>query len=498
MRASPVLSDFVDSLVAAPARTRCRPVSRGVVALLVAATLAACSVGEPYRPPATDAARAAPFDATADAPVAAGGDLPDRWWQLFDDPALNAIVSDALARNRDLAVAAARVARARAVLDEAGAARLPDTTAGFGVDYGKHTADQIVAAANGSDARTRWGFSPSFAVSWEVDLWGRVGHLVDAARADADAVQATSDAMRVVVAAGATAAYVQACSYGERIEVAERSIAIADRLAALTARQRAHGLVSDLEVARSRAFADDTRAELPALAGARRAALYELAVLTGQAPGAIPDAAARCRATPALARPFPVGDGAALLRRRPDLRESERRLAAANARIGVATAELYPSIVLGGSVNWLSTTADPSSLGDKYAIAWGVGPLITWRFPNLAASRAQLAQARSDDAAARASFDAQVLRALKETEQALARYGAEWRRKAALETARAEHARAYRLAELNYDAGALDFLGVLDAQRSLVAVDQALAASTQQVALDQVAVFKALGGGWRQ
>ncbi len=467
-------------------------------ALLSAATLAACSVGAPYRPPVADAARTAPFDAAADAPVASGGALPDRWWQLFDDPALDALVREALAQNRDLAVAAARVARARAVLDEAGAARLPDTSAGFGADYGKHASDQIVASAKGTDARTRWGFAPSFAVSWEVDLWGRVGHLVDAARADSEAVQAASDAMRVAVAAETTAAYAQACAYGERIDVAERSVAIADRLAALTARQRAHGLVSDLEVARSRAFADDTRAELPALAGARRAALYELAVLTGHAPGAIPDAAARCRATPSLARPFPVGDGAALLRRRPDLRESERRLAASNARIGVATAELYPSIVLGGSVNWLSTTGDPSSLGDKYAIAWGVGPLITWRFPNVATSRAQLAQARADDAAARASFDAQVLRALKETEQALARYGAEWRHKAALDTARAEHARAYRLAELNYDAGALDFLGVLDAQRSLVAVDAALAASTQQVALDQVAVFKALGGGWQR
>lgn len=493
MRASFLASLSFDLPVAA---SSCAP--RIAATLLSAAMLGACSVGEPYRPPSIDAAHRAPFDAAADAPVAPGGALPDRWWQLFDDPALDALVREALTQNRDLAVAAARVARARAVLDEAGAARLPDTTAGFGVDYGKHAPDQIVASAKGTDARTRRGFAPSFALSWEVDLWGRVGHLVDAARADSEAVQAASDAMRVTVAAETTAAYAQACAYGERIDVAERSVAIADRLAALTARQRTHGLVSDLEVARSRAFADDTRAELPALTGARRAALYELAVLTGHAPGAIPDAAARCHATPALARPFPVGDGAALLRRRPDLRESERRLAASNARIGAATAELYPSIVLGGSVNWLSTTGDPSSLGDKYAIAWGVGPLITWRFPNLAASRAQLAQARADDAAARASFDAQVLRALKETEQALARYGAEWRHKAALETARAEHARAFRLAELNYDAGALDFLGVLDAQRSLVAVDAALAASTQQVALDQVAVFKALGGGWQR
>ncbi|HHV7520642.1 TPA: efflux transporter outer membrane subunit [Burkholderia orbicola] len=465
--------------------------------LLASAALAACSVGEPYRPPVSDATRTGPFDAMADVPAAAPGEPPQRWWRLYDDPVLDGLVRDALAQNRDLAAAVARVERARAVFDEAGAARLPDTTAGFGVDYGKHAPDQIVAAAKDTDARTRWGFAPSFSLSWEVDLWGRVRHLVDAARADADAVQAASDAMRVVVAAETTAAYAQVCAYGERIDVAEQSVGIADRLAALTAKQRAHGLVSDLEVARSRAFADDTRADLPALIGSRRAALYELAVLTGRAPGALPDAVAHCRTAPVLARPFPVGDGASLLRRRPDLRESERQLAAANARIGVATAELYPSISLGGSVNWLSTGGDPSTLGDKYAIAWGVGPLITWRFPNMAASRARLAQARADDTLARAQFDAQVLRALKETEQALARYGAAWRRRAALETSRAEHARAYRLAELNYEAGALDFLGVLDAQRSLVAVDSALAESTQQVSLDQVAVFKALGGGWQ-
>ncbi|WP_246791864.1 efflux transporter outer membrane subunit [Burkholderia perseverans] len=494
---------FVSSSASAPSRAmprRPRPATvAGAAGLLFAAALlAGCSVGEPYRPPAPDAARGAPFDAAGDARVTAGGELPDQWWRLYDDPALDALVSDALAGNRDLAVAAARVQRARAVLDEAGAARLPDTKAGFGVDYGKHNADQIEAAADGTSAPTRWGFAPSFAFSWEVDLWGRVRYLVDAARADAQAVQAASDAMRVEVASETTAAYVRACAYGERIDVAERSIDIADRLAALTGKQRAHGLVSDLEVARSRAFADDTRTALPALAGARRAALYELAVLTGRPPGEIPAAAAACHATPVLARPFPVGDGAALLRRRPDVRESERRLAAANARIGVATADLYPSIQLGGSVNWLSTTGDPSTLGNKYAIAWGVGPLITWHFPNLAADRAQLAQAHADDAAARASFDAQVLRALKETEQALTLYGAAWRQHSAIETARGEHARAYRLAEANYKAGALDFLGVLDAQRSLVAADSALAVSTQQVALDQVAVFKALGGGWQQ
>ncbi|MBJ9926915.1 TolC family protein, partial [Burkholderia cenocepacia] len=286
--ASPV-SPAVETRLPRVRRATCAAV------LLASAALAACSVGEPYRPPVSDATRTGPFDAVADVPAAAAGEPPQRWWRLYDDPVLDGLVRDALAQNRDLAAAVARVERARAVFDEAGAARLPDTTAGFGVDYGKHAPDQIVAAAKDTDARTRWGFAPSFSLSWEVDLWGRVRHLVDAAQADADAVQAASDAMRVVVAAETTAAYAQVCAYGERIDVAEQSVGIADRLAALTAKQRAHGLVSDLEVARSRAFADDTRADLPALVGSRRAALYELAVLTGRAPGALPDAAAHCR-----------------------------------------------------------------------------------------------------------------------------------------------------------------------------------------------------------
>ena len=256
------------------------------IALLSAATLAACSVGDPYRPPAADAARTAPFDAAADAPVASGGALPDRWWQLFDDPTLDALVREARAEPRSrggCGTCRAGAGRARRRAPRGCPIRQPasaSTTAS--------TRPTRSSRARRAPMRGCAGVTRRRSRCREVDLWGRVGHLVDAARADSEAVQAASDAMRVAVAAETTAAYAQACAYGERIDVAERSVAIAERLATLTARQRAHGLVSDLEVARSRAFADDTRAELPALAGARRAALYELAVLTGHAPGAIP------------------------------------------------------------------------------------------------------------------------------------------------------------------------------------------------------------------
>ncbi|SAI33085.1 outer membrane multidrug efflux protein [Bordetella ansorpii] len=464
--------------------------------LAAAAALGACTVTEPYVPPVADPVQTAPFDAAPQAGVMSGAPV-DHWWRLYDDPVLDALIQEALAQNRDLAVAAARVQRVRAALAEADAAQLPATQAAAGVDYGKHGPDQTVAAARDERAASRFGWSPGFAVSWEVDLWGRVRGLVDAAHADAQAQRAAADAMRVTVAAETARAYALACAFGQRVEVAQRSLGVAERIAALIARQQALGLVSALEQARAQAFADDTRAALPALEGERRAALYELATLTGHAPAQVPAAAKQCHVAPALAQPFPVGDGAALLRRRPDLREAERRLAAAHAREDVARASLYPAITFGGSVNALSTSGDPGSIGDRHAVAWGIGPLVSWDFPNLAASRARLGQARADADGARAAFDGQVLRALRETEQALVRYEAAWQGRDALRAARDAHARALSLAEREFRAGALDSLGVLDAERGLVAVEANLAESAQRVALDQVAVFKALGGGWQ-
>jgi NodT family efflux transporter outer membrane factor (OMF) lipoprotein len=487
---------LADSTIHSPPH-RFTPFARGL-ALAFSALPAACSVGEPYRAPMASAAQSATFDAAASTPQVLSAAPPEHWWQLYHDPALDALIREALALNRDLAVAAARVMRARAVLAQADAAQLPSTQTSVGVDYGKHESDQIVAAARDTgSAPSRFGWAPGFELSWEIDFWGRVRNLVDAAQADAQAQQAASDALRVSVAAETASAYVRACAYAQRLDVAQHSLEIADRIATLTQRQQALGLVSSMESVRARAFSDDARARLPVLEGEHRAALYELAVLLGRPPADIPAAALTCRQPPTLTQPFPVGDGAALIRRRPDLREAERKLAAAHARAGAAQAALYPSITLGGSVNWLSTTGHPASLGDRYALAWSVGPLISWNFPDLAASRAQLGAARADDTGARAAFDAQLLRALQETEQALARYGAAWREHEALETARAGHARAFELAEHEFRAGAIDSLGVLDAERSLSADDAALAQSAQRVALDQVTVFKALGGGWQ-
>ncbi|MDE1179387.1 efflux transporter outer membrane subunit [Paraburkholderia sp.] len=472
------------------------PLRRPALLALATTLCAGCASAPAYRAPQTPTAAAAAFVAAADAPVVTQP-LPDAWWRLYRDPALDALIAQALEQNRDLAVAQAHLLHADALADSADAARLPDTQLAFGGNEGEQTADQTVAAARRDATRTRWAWTPSFAVSYEVDLWGRVRHLVDAAHADADAMQAATDAVRVAVVAATTGSYAQACSYGERIDVAQQSLAIAQHLADLTTKQRDRGLVADLEVARAQGFVETARAAIPGLEGKRRAVLAELAVLTGRLPSDVPEAAARCRVTPVLTQAFPVGDGAALLRRRPDLREAERQLAAATARVGVATAALYPSIVLGGSVDLVSTSGSLASLGDRYAMSWGIGPLISWRFPNLSVSRATLAQAKADNRAALASFDGRVLTALKETEQSLSFYGTQWTRHRALQAALDQDSRALHLAQLNYEAGALDFLDVLDAQRTLIAARASLAESTAALAADQIAVFKALGGGWQ-
>ncbi|VVD60438.1 RND transporter [Pandoraea capi] len=437
------------------------------------------------------------FDAASSAPVTANAPA-DEWWRLYGDTALDSLVTDALRENRDLAVAAAHMRRARAVLGEQQTQRLPETSASFGPRYGKAEADQTVSASrntNSPAARSAW--APSFSLSWEVDLWGRVEHAIDAAGADAEAAAAESDAMRVSVAAQTVSAYLQACGLADQASVTHRTLEIAVRIANLTRRQRADGRVSDLEVTRAQAFVDDTAANLPVIEGNRRAALFELSVLTGRAPTDLPSSAAQCQRVPTLATPFPVGDGASLLQRRPDLRAYERRLAAATARVGVASADLYPRITLGASVDWLSSTGSLASLGDSHAVTWSVGPLIQWQFPNLSASRARLRAVHADEDAALAAFEGRVLVALKETEQALAHYGADWSQARSLAASREGNARALELAARLYKAGAIDFLGLLDAQRSLAHADAALARSTTQVGLDQVTVFKALGGGWQ-
>lgn len=461
---------------------------RKLAALLAPLALAACAVGPDYSRPATPAPAPASGGFVTLAP---GADpalpLPDDWWRLYDDPALDRLIARAFAANTDLRVAMANLERARAVLGEARAGRLPSTDLSGGATYGNST------QGGGRSSEKQWTVTGGLSASWEVDLFGRVRRAIEAARADAQAVEAVRDGVRVTVAAETARAYSNACAYADSAAIARQSLQTAEAgLRLITAQQKA-GAASRLDVEQAATLAANARAAIPPLDGQRRVALFELAALIGETPAHVPPEAAACTRPPAPLAALPVGDGAALLRRRPDLREAERQLAADTARIGVATADLYPRITLGGAGSYFKNRDVPAGS----ALSFSVGPLLSWSFPNIAVARSRIAEAKAQGEASLAAFDGTVLRALKEVEQALSLYAAENDRHAALAQARDRAENAYRLADARYRAGSISYLDLLVSQRALTETRAALADSAQRLGSQRIDLFKALGGGWQ-
>ena len=467
--------------------------ARFLSAACAMALLSACAVG-PGAPEATlpSPASGAFIGQGLTAQVSPAEARSD-WWRLYDDPVLDGLVAQALAENNELEAAAANLRLVRASLSEARSARLPSTTVGASGQYGRQSAYAVDPGATEAldEGET---YDVGLDMSYEIDLFGRVGSAIRAARADADAAQAALEVVQVTVAAETARAYADACSANAQIAVAEHTIALQQETADLTQRLLDLGTGTGLDTARADAALQSTRATLPPLRAQRDAALFRLSTLTGVTPAEASQAARDCARPPQLSQPIPIGDGAALLARRPDVRRAERELAGAAARVNVAVASLYPTIQLGGSLG--ATAFDASDLGDDAAFRFSVGPLISWSFPNIAATRARIAQAEAGTDIALANFDQTVLVALQETETAMSAYANELDRRAALTTARDRAADAERLSRLRFDAGADSFLSLLDAQRTLAQADAALAASEAQVSNNQITLFKALAGGW--
>lgn len=453
--------------------------------------LASCAVG-PKAPDATlpPSASGAFVSAT---PAVTADAARDDWWRLYDDPTLDALIARTLTENNELEAAAANLRRVRAALGEARTGRLPSTTTSAVGQYGRGSA-ATVPGSGGQALDEGETYDAGLDVAYEIDLFGRVGSTIRAARADADAAAAALEVVRVTVAAETARAYADACSANAQIAVAERTIELQSDTANLTRRLLDAGSGNGLDVARARAALESSRAGLPPLRAQRDGALFRLATLTGRTPAEVSEAARACRRPPQLSQPIPVGDGARLLARRPDVRQAERQLAGAAARVNVATADLYPRITLGGSLG--ATALDASGLGDSENFRFSVGPLINWSFPNVFAARARIEQASAASDAALATFDQTVLVALQETETALTNYANELDRRTALQAARDQAATAARLSRLRFDAGADSFLTVLDAERTLAGADAQLAASDALVTTWQIALFKALAGGW--
>lgn len=454
-------------------------------------TLSACVAGPNYVKPDTAPSAALGFIGSA-SPAVTADPVQGDWWRLYQDPVLDRLVADALRANTDLRVALANYERARALLRETRADRLPQTSIDAGANYSRTPVGQRAPGAPAQD----WSFDAGLNVSYELDLAGRVRRSIEASRADTDEAQAAADAVRVAIVAETARAYADASSAAERIAVAERTLGLLDKTVELSQKLFQAGRTSRLDVARILTLRNQQLATIPPLRAQRDAALFRLAFLTGRAPADLPPEVGQRAATLRLQRPLPVGDGRALLSRRPDVRQAERKLAAETARIGVATAELYPQITLGGSIG-----STGNAIGDMFGggpFRWLAGSLVKWAFPNMDGGRARVAQAQASTKAALAGFDGTVLRALQETETGLSAYARSLDRQQALQAASEQARTAARITRAQLREGRVDSLTVLDSERTLAGAEADLALADAQVAEAQIDLFRALGGGWQQ
>lgn len=460
---------------------------------LAALALSACAAGpDPVvAVPPSLATTSGPF-LSAEEGVVTPTPLPAQWWRLYDDPVLDGLVADALAANTDIRQATARIARARAALRGARSDRLPQTSIGAGADYRRVPETQSMPGV----ARSQENYDLGLSVNYELDLFGRVSSGVNAARADVERAQADADAVRVMVVADTTQAYADAASAAQRLAVAQGILDLLDASLDLMRQRHDAGLENGLAVAQIEALREQRAAIIPAITAERQAALFALATLTGRTPSQLPEIAAQRSVALEITQALPVGDGAALLARRPDIRAAERQLAADTARIGVATADLYPRITLGGSIG--STGPD---LGDVFTggpFRFLIGSLIDWAFPNTEPVRARIDAAEADAQGSLAAFDGAVLSALQETETALSAYANALEQRRSLQAAVAAAERAANITRARASSGIASSLERLDAERTFALATSDLADLDALISRRQIDVFRALGGGWDQ
>jgi NodT family efflux transporter outer membrane factor (OMF) lipoprotein len=462
-----------------------------------ALALAGCNVGPDYAPPKPPAPAAQDFVSNTTT-TASVNEPPAKWWELYNTPAIDSLVQEALTHNTNLLAAAANLAEARGALELARAGQFPSTTTSAGAQYGVSSYEQIVNSLEGNigEPKSEMSYTVGLDASYEVDLWGHVRRAIESARANLEAQQAAEDVTRVSVAGETTRAYVNSCAYEEEVDVAKHSLDIVSQAYNVTDKEVRDGAQSKFDLARAAELVAETRATIPVYEGQWRTALFQLAVLTGRPPEEISKEAEACKSPPKLTTVIPVGNVNSLFRRRPDVRQAERQLASSVAQIGVATAGLYPTITIGASgetgANKLSGLFQPGSF------TYGVGALLNWSFPNILVAEAQIRQAKGAASSSYANFQGVVLQALQDIETALTAYANELERNGALTTARDQSQIALKLAQSRFQLGGASYLDQLTAETDFVNASSLLAASDQALASDQVTVFKALGGGWEQ
>lgn len=464
--------------------------SRALPAAALACLLSACAAGPDYEQPAIPVG-----DGWIDAAAVMTAPPPEAWWRQLDDPALDALIDAAVTGNLDIRQAAERIVEARALRARAAGDRYPALAAEASATRQRRSANGLLPAGRIPGLDTyQTIYDAGFDASWEADLFGRVKRSVEAAEARlGGAVEEHRDVIVTVIAEVARS-YFELRGAQLELEASETSLAAARRTLELATIRYETGETPRSEVAGARAEREIAATALPPLRARRDAAALALGALLGELPESRFGLAADTPAGLPALRPMPVGERADVLRRRPDLRLAERRLAAATADIGVARGELYPRLVIGGGGSFQASEAD--ELFDAASRTWSLAPLISWRIFDGGRVRAEIDAAESRARQAALGYEAAVIAALTDAEQRLQDY----RRSLELAARRADAAGAARerreLVAVRYRAGDVALLELLNAERRLSESEAALARARTQAATGMVALYKALGGGW--
>ncbi len=457
--------------------------------LALAAALGACvTVGPDYVAPETRAPAGWNTDMKAGmsrAPTEA--ETLARWWTVLGDPVLGRLIERAVGGSLDLRQAQARVREARARRGIAAADRFPTLAA-------TAAASRVRASEETGTGATTELYSASFDASWELDLFGGRRRALEAAAADLAASVEDSRDVYVTLLAETALNYVEVRSFQARLAIAEANLQSQTETYDLTRWRAQAGLTTVLDVERARLNLEQTRAQIPVLRGAVEQAKNRLALLVGEAPGALSAELEAPTRIPVAPTEIAVGVPAEVLRRRPDVRAAERRLAAQTASVGVATAARYPSFALIGSIGLDAFTG--SRLFTSAARTRAAAADASWTLFDAGRLRQNIEVQTALQEQALIGYEAAVLVALADVENALVAYAEEQARRAALIEATRAAELATSLATQQYNAGLIDFQVVLDAQRSLLSLQDQLATSEGEVSLNLIRLYKALGGGW--
>jgi multidrug efflux pump len=469
--------------------------SAGTLVLLLAGASSAiflngCAVGPNYHPPKTEVSAAFGNGSQTNMTPAS---TAVTWWQGFNDVILNSLVSRAVATNQDLRIATAHVLEARALRMGAVADLFPVANANAGWTKSLASQDSEPTSLPRSQRELSL-YNAGFDATWELDLFGHVRRAVQADTAEVAATLATRQDVLVTLISEVARNYFELRGAQNQLDVARGNVENQRETLDIALAKFKAGRTTELDTARARAQLDATLALIPPLEAAVKHSIHRLGVLTGQQPTALESELAPPAPIPALPPLVNIGNPAELLRRRPDIRSAESSLAAATARIGVETSDLFPRVTFNGNLG--VQASEVSGLFKGGADTYSFGPSITWAALDLGhvLARIKAANARAD--AQLAAYEKAVLNALEETENALVDFGREQVRRDYLRTSERSATQATALARQRYEGGIDDFLPVLDTQRAQLAIQAQLAQSETRTATSLVAIYKALGGGW--